>query len=123
MISVLAVLNAVFAIIRINAVFPSFSREEYLDRAKVFFCLESVCFLGSQWFFSIKYFETAYDLKCILESGLDEGTIRRKRNCLVLRWTIFSILIVSNALLTYAWIDESLSKTAFDSLSAAGFTV
>lgn len=123
MISVLAVLNAAFAIIRINAVFPSFSKEEYLGRAKCFYCLESICYLGSQWFFSIKYFETAYDLKCILENGLDEGTIRRKRNCLVLRWTIFSLLVVTNALLTWAWIDESLSITAFRSFTAIGFSV
>ena len=76
LISVLALLNGIFAIIRINAFFPSYSKDDQITLGKVFFCLDVTCFFGSNWFFCIKYFETAYDIKCMLESGF-EGSKRR----------------------------------------------
>ena len=64
-IAIFAVLNGVFAIIRIAAIFPHASQENFTV-FDVFTSLENLAFFGCNWFFCIKYYETASDLEHML---------------------------------------------------------
>ena len=62
-----SLLNGIFAIIRINAILPFADETDVSIREfEIMFVLEAICLYGATWFFSIKYFETASDLKYML---------------------------------------------------------
>ena len=73
LICVLAILNGCFAMIRVDAIDPV-TDNDWIDSLQtetgyeVIFCLESICFVGAMWFYSIKYYETAQVLKHFLSN-------------------------------------------------------
>lgn len=85
-------------------------------------CLEYICFLGAFWFYSIKYYETAQDLKNMLNMRRAKNylTPRRKRNCLIIRWAIFIVFIVMFQVLTCI---SMLSREAHQSISMYMFII
>ena len=64
LICVFALLNAVFSIVRVNENFLDFyAHEDGYVRYQITFMLESICFTGAMWFYSITYYQTARDIK------------------------------------------------------------
>ena len=63
--------------IRVDAIDPVTDNEK-IDMLQtesgyeVVFCLESVCFVGAMWFYSIKYYETAQVLKHLLSNASEQ---------------------------------------------------
>ena len=64
--SLLAMLNGIFAIMRVTSAFPIFTDNVRGYLLIVSYCLEFLGQLGAQWLFAIKYFEAASDLKMML---------------------------------------------------------
>ena len=60
--SLLALLNGIFAIMRVTSAFPIFSNDVRGYLLIVSYCLEYLGQLGAQWIFAIKYYEAASDL-------------------------------------------------------------
>ena len=72
LISIFALFNGILGLIRVNLIFSRYESGEYsFPVYLVAYCLESICFFGAIWFFSIKYYETASDLKLMLVSSPD----------------------------------------------------
>ena len=63
-----ALANGVFAIISINSLFPAYT-EERLTLYEVSVTCEQIFFFGANWFYSIKYYETASDLEIMLQEA------------------------------------------------------
>ena len=122
---VMALLNGVFAINKISCVFPVFSNDQFLSMGAFFYCLESICFFGSQWFFCIKYYETACELRNMFHQAIindQKKTKSRQRKCIAFRWIIFTIYLLSLCLLVVAFVDEKLPYSAFVIFTVIGFT-
>ena len=67
LIAILALLNGIMAIIRINSLFPVMgAHDERLTVFEITYCCEIITFFGTMWFFTIKYYETATDLEFVL---------------------------------------------------------
>ena len=82
-IAVLCLLEAVFAITRIHAMFPTDDEKEIrANYVRTAYFIESVCFFCTIWIFSLKQYETAVDLELIIKSeDLDTTTssIRKRK--------------------------------------------
>ena len=89
--------------IRVDAIDPVTDNEKIgilqtEDGYEVVFCLESICFVGAMWFYSIKYYETAQVLKHFLSNTEQRSqylTPQRKRNCVLFRWFAFAFFTIS----------------------------
>ena len=68
LICVFALLNGVFSIIRVNENFLNFyAHEDAFARYQITYGLESICFTGAMWFYSITYYQTARDIKRLMQ--------------------------------------------------------
>ena len=68
LICVFALLNGVFSMVRVNENFLDFyDRGEGYDVYQITYALESICFIGAVWFYSIIYYQTARDIKRLME--------------------------------------------------------
>ena len=113
-----SLLNGVFAIIRINSIFPLLDESDVsIKKFEIMFVLEAICLYGATWFFSIKYFETASDLKYMLRkypsSTHHKQYLSRthKRNCRIFRWTVFVVIISCVGLMAFSMNGHLKSKT------------
>lgn len=100
----LAIVNSVFAIIRVNALFPH-DNDAHTKLMAGTFCVEGIAFFGATWFFSIKYFETALDIENISSPNQDTSkmTESHKRKWLIFRWLIFLVIICAEILCAVAF--------------------
>ena len=69
LIALLALFDGVFAIMRIMALFPLFTRDESFETFLIADCLTNISYFGAIWFFGIKYYETAEDLQLMIEES------------------------------------------------------
>ena len=113
-----SLLNGIFAIIRIDAIFPIVDETDVSVRKfEIMFVLEAICLYGATWFFSIKYFETASDLRYMLHkypSSLNHSKYlsrTHKRNCRIFRWTVFLVIVVCIGLMTFSLNENLKPKT------------
>ena len=68
LICVFALLNGVFSMIRVNENFLNFyDHGEGYDIYHITYAVESICFIGAVWFYSIIYYQTARDIKRLME--------------------------------------------------------
>lgn len=101
----LAVINSVFSIVRVNALFPG-DNDVNISLMAVAFFLENISSLGAYWLFGIKYYETAKDIETVLSSTEDSTlmTKQRKVNWLIFRWVIFLVIMAAQLLITISFI-------------------
>ena len=77
------------------------------------------------WFYSIKYYETASDLKHMLrmdEQSAKYLTPTRKQNCLIFRWVMFaffSFCLILESIASMTWINHPVTSKVLYSI---GFT-
>ena len=113
-----SLLNGIFAIIRINAIFPLIDESDVsIDKFEIMFVLEAICLYGATWFFSVKYFETASDLKYMLQKYPSPMHHKKylsrthKRNCRIFRWAVFMVIIVCVGLMAFSMNGNLKTKT------------
>ena len=104
LICVFALLNGIFSMIRVNMNFLNLYEEgEGYNLYQTIYCLESICFCGAVWFYSIIYFQTARDIKrlinftTITSNEKLQGrlhTRRRKTKRLIFNWLMFALLVI-----------------------------
>ena len=99
LISVFSLLNGVLGMVRVNAIFPVFEKgTDGVILYMVTYCFESICFFSAIWLFSVKYYETASDLKLMLTEDLFKSSWSHlrshKQKCKVYRWAILALLII-----------------------------
>ena len=103
--SLLAMLNGIFSIIRVTSAFPIFTDNVRGYMLIVSYCLEFLGQLGAQWLFAIKYYEAAGDLKMMLKdvdstvglvagsSSITDRLSKRKRVYKRVSWGVFIMLV------------------------------
>ena len=131
LICVLAILNGCFAMIRVDGIDPVTEDEKISslqteDGYEVIFCLESICFVGAMWFYSIKYYETAQVLKHLLintEQRSQYLTPQRKRNCMLFRWLAFTFYTISLMLQSLAVMGRDQHPDVSKALYIYGFAI
>ena len=100
-------------LVRVNVVFPLIESGDVQTYAyMVTYMFESICFFGAIWFFSVKYYEYATELKIMLSRQSPQTSLRlhrRKRTCLIYRWLIFALLVASQVLECIGSQDEGVS--------------
>ena len=86
---------------------------------------ESICFFGAIWFFSVKYYEYATELKLMLSQSTQtsQRVRERKRTCLIYRWFIFALLIVSQVLECIGSQDEGVSEEVGKIMYTFGYII
>ena len=78
---------------------------------KVSYCLENIFFFGANWFYCIKYYETASDIeKMLKEESNQSQTQARKRRCLIMRWCVFAVATLACILSTVGTLDNNLTS-------------
>ena len=125
----LAMIDGLMTIVRVQTIFPALA---YKDANKTVFllsiCIEDICYFSVLWFFSIKYYETAGDLKLMLYGeqelrqtvnssrgsvtsveNLSRKLQQRKTNYLRLRWIVFSLIVICSIIETLTIGIEGIS--------------
>lgn len=69
-ISVLIILEAVFGLLRINAVFPIWGAKAFLGQFIIYSCLGSGLLISAYWIFALNYHKTATATNLMLTSDL-----------------------------------------------------
>ena len=127
MISVFALLNGVLGLVRVNVVFPLIESGDVQTYAyMVTYMFESICFFGAIWFFSVKYYEYATELKIMLSRQSPQTSLRlhrRKRTCLIYRWLIFALLVASQVLECIGSQDEGVSQEVGKVMYTFGYVI
>lgn len=87
--------------------------------------MESVCFFVATWLFSVKYYESASDLKIMLSDNSHkwESLVSRKRKCKIYRWAVLALLFSCQILECIASTDKHLSKDVAKVIFSIGFSV
>lgn len=112
-IAIFSLLNGIISLLRVDSTEPYFNDNDEELKYELYYWLESVFFFGATWFFSIRYYETASDLKHILSDDLATSQIltrSRKRTCKMFRWCIFILIFLAQSL-------ESISFAFYDILN------
>ena len=123
-------MNGVFSIIRVNENFLDFyAHEDGFARYQITYGLESICFTGAMWFYSITYYQTARDIKRlmqynsppvsdnpqerapIVESDDKLLSSKRKTKRLIFNWLIFALLIIGEVLILVSVINQNVTGT------------
>ena len=91
--------------------------------------LESICFAGAMWFYSITYYQTARDIKRlmqykslpvsddppertqIVESDEKLLSSKRKTKRLIFNWLVFALLIIGEVLILVSVINQNVTGT------------
>ena len=78
----------------------------------IVYCLESICFFGAVWFFSMNYYDNASELKIVLSESPRTSKMleKRKKRFKICRWLVFIILIASEV---FQGVAASTSLTRF----------
>ena len=127
LVSIFSILNGVFSILRVRLSYQIMLSDTASLSYQIYFFIESVCFFGATWFFSIKYYETANDLRKMLTEDITKTsklTIKRKRNCKITRWAVFGLIIVAQSAETFAmFYSEDDDPTFYKIMFAVSFSI
>ena len=93
-ISILCLLNGVFATIRVDALFTSFFQDVHFDYFAVAFSLEYATLFGALWLFAMKFYEAAENIKDVLTKEEPDSSVTKakKRKFAIFRWIIFGFI-------------------------------
>ena len=103
--SLLAMLNGIFSIIRVSSAFPIFTDDVRGYLLICSYCVEYLGQLGAAWLFAIKYYEAAGDLQMMLEdvdpttgiaassSPISVRLSKRKKIYKWVSWGVFMVLV------------------------------
>ena len=103
--SLLAMVNGIFSIIRVSSAFPIFTDDVRGYLLICSYCVEYLGQLGAAWLFAIKYYEAAGDLQMMLEdvdpttgtaassSPISERLSKRKKIYKWVSWGVFIVLV------------------------------
>ena len=98
-------------------------------RYQITYGLESICFAGAMWFYSITYYQTARDIKRlmqytsqpvsdspqartqIVESEDKLLSSKRKTKRLIFNWLVFAVLIIGEVLILISDFNQVISGT------------
>lgn len=123
LIAVFALLSAVCGLVQANSINAIFDIVDPDDLGhKAFIGINHVFALGAIWFYSIRYFETAADLKQIVikRRAISKS---RKRNYLILKCAVFALICICQSMEFFAFSQDALSQTVDTIVYSIGWDI